>query len=132
MPTTTANPKKTAKTILLVEDDNFLATLLDTRLKKEGFWVLVAGNGEDALNILKKTKPDLVLMDLILPEKSGFETMEAMTSDPQYGKPPVMIISNLGQKSDIDRGKKLGAVDYLVKAQTPIDVLVKKIKDFLR
>lgn len=119
------------KQILLVEDDRFLSTLLKTRLKKEGFGVLFAQNGNEALELLKKTKPDLILMDIILPEKSGFEAMEAIISNPQYGKTPIMIISNLGQESDIARGKELGAIEYLVKAQTPIDTLIDKIKGHL-
>ncbi len=120
-----------AKKILLVEDDNFLATLLNNRLKSEGFEIVVAKNGDEALDFLKKDKLDLILMDIILPAKSGFEAMEAIMSNPQYGKAPVMIISNLGQEADINRGKELGAVEYFVKAQTPIDTLVQKIKDFL-
>ncbi|MFH1759001.1 MAG: response regulator [Patescibacteria group bacterium] len=121
-----------AKQILLVEDDQFLATLLKMRLKKEGFAVMVARDGNEALEALKKTKFDLVLMDIILPGKSGFEAMEQIVANPQYGgKTPIMIISNLGQESDVNRGKELGAVEYFVKAQTPIDTLVEKIRNFL-
>lgn len=120
------------KQILLVEDDQFLSTLLKNRLQKESFDVLLAKNGDEALVILEKNKPDLVLMDIILPGRSGFEAMEAIISDPRYGKAPVMIISNLGQESDIAKGKQLGAVDYFVKAQTPIDEMIKKIKEYLK
>ena len=81
--------------VLLVEDDPFLSTLLKNRLQKEGLEVLLAKTGLEALEILKKSQPDLVLLDLILPEKSGFEVLEDMISNPQYGKPPVIIISNL-------------------------------------
>lgn len=119
------------KKILLVEDDQFLSVLLKNRLQQEGFEVVGVSNGDDALKNLKESKFDLILMDIILPAKSGFEAMEAITASPQYGKTPIIIISNLGQESDIVRGKELGAVDYLVKAQTPIDDLVKRIKDFL-
>ena len=121
-----------SKKILLVEDDQFLSVLLKNRLQQEGFEIVGVGNGNDALKNLKESKFDLILMDVILPAKSGFESMEAITASPQYGKTPIIIISNLGQESDIARGKELGAVDYLVKAQTPIDELVKKIKDFLK
>jgi len=120
------------KTILLVEDDQFLSTLLKNRLKKEGFEVLHAVSGNQVLELLKTKKPDLVLMDIILPEKSGFEAMEAMLADPRYGQPPVMIISNLGQASDIEKGKRLGAVQYFVKAEVSIDEIVKKVRDFLQ
>ena len=120
-----------AKKILLVEDDQFLSVLLRNRLQQEGFEVVNVGNGDDALKNLKESKFNLILMDIILPAKSGFEAMEAIIASPQYGKTPIIIISNLGQESDIARGKELGAADYLVKAQTPIDELVRKIKEFL-
>ncbi len=119
------------KVILLVEDDQFLSTLLKNRFLKEGFKVLHAISGEQALELLKTSKPNLVLMDIILPEKSGFEAMEAILADPRYGQPPVVIISNLGQSSDIEKGKRLGAVDYFVKAKVSIDEIVEKIKDLL-
>jgi len=119
------------KKILLVEDDQFLSVLLKNRLQQEGFEIVSVGNGDDALKNLKESKFDLILMDIILPAKSGFEAMEAIVSSPQYGKTPIIIISNLGQESDIARGKELGAVDYFVKAQTPIDELVKRTKEFL-
>lgn len=119
------------KTILLVEDDKFLSTLLKNRFSKEGFEVLHADSGEKALEFLKKSKPDLVLMDIILPEKSGFEAMELILSDPQYGQPPVMVISNLGQQSDVEKGKRLGAVEYFIKAHVSIDDILSKVKSYL-
>lgn len=117
--------------ILLVEDDIFLSSLLGNRLKKEGFEVLNIKSGNEALKALKEFNPDLVLLDLILPGKSGFEVMEEINSDPQAPKVPIIILSNLGQDSDVIRGKGLGAVQYVVKARVTIDDLVKQIKDFL-
>ena len=118
------------KTLLLVEDDPFLSSLLKTRLANEGFTVLYAGDGEVALETLKKEKPDLMLLDLILPKKSGFEVMEAIQSDPQLNRVPIVIITNLGQDSDIARGKELGAVAYFVKAKTSISKLMEQLKKF--
>ena len=120
------------KKILLVEDDQFIYMLLKNRLKEEGFEVEHVIDGNEALKLLKESKFDLILMDIILPEKSGFEAMEAIVSDPQFGKTPIIIISNLGQEEDIAKGKELGAVEYFVKAQTPIDELVRKVSDFLK
>ena len=121
-----------AKIILLVEDDPFFNSLLKTRLTNEGFTVVSASDGEEALGTIKKEKNlDLILMDLILPKKSGFEVMEAMRSDPNIKKVPVVIISNLGQEEDIVRGKALGAIEYYVKAKTSIDDLVMKIKEHI-
>mgnify|MGYP001587399287 FL=1 len=120
--------------ILLVEDDLFLSSLLKTRLEKEKFEVLAAHDGDEALKILRDTKPDLILLDIILPGKSGFEVLEEVKSDPQLRdkmKIPVIIISNLGQESDLERGKELGVVDYFVKARISIDDLVKKVDGYI-
>ena len=119
--------------ILLVEDDPFLSSLLKNRLQKEKLEVVLARDGEEALNFLKSIKPDLILLDLILPKKSGFEVMEEMRSDPQIQSQelPIIIISNLGQSEDISRGQELGAIEYFIKAKTSIDELVEKIKGFL-
>ncbi|MBI2592950.1 MAG: response regulator [Candidatus Colwellbacteria bacterium] len=120
------------KTVLVVEDDVFLSQLLRNRLTKEGINVIGAKDGEEALKVLKSERPDLLLLDLILPKKSGFEVLEAIQSDPLLEKAPTIIISNLGQDSDKARGKTLGAIEYFVKAQTSIDDLIVKIKDFLK
>ena len=119
--------------VLLVEDDPFLSSLLKNRLQKEGLEVNLAKDGEEALNSLKSAKPDLILLDLILPKKSGFEVMEEIRNDPQMQSQevPIIIISNLGQPEDISRGQALGAIEYFVKAKTSIDELVEKIKSFL-
>ncbi|MBI4119782.1 MAG: response regulator [Parcubacteria group bacterium] len=120
------------KTILLVEDDIFLSSLLKTRLEKEGLSVTHAKDGEEALAFLKDNKPDLILLDIILPKKSGFEVLQEIQSDPQLNKSPVIIISNLGQDTDIETGKGLGAIEYFVKAKTSIDDLVKRVKDYVQ
>ena len=122
--------------ILLVEDDQFLSVLLKTRLEKEKFEVTLAGDGDIALSALRNFEgnPDIILLDIILPGKSGFEVLEEMHSDPQLQDKksvPVIIISNLGQESDIERGKQLGVVDYIVKARISIDELVKKINYYI-
>jgi len=119
------------KKILLVEDDQFLSSLLKNRLSKENVEVTHAKDGEEALSILKNLKPDLILLDLILPKKSGFEVMEGIKQDPQLADAPIIIISNLGQPEDIQRGQELGAVEYFIKAKTSIDDLVGNILGFL-
>ncbi len=120
--------------VLLVEDDQFLSSLLKNRLEKEKFDVTLAHDGTEALTALRATKPDIILLDIILPGKSGFEILEEMKADPQLKDKtsiPVIIISNLGQESDVERGKELGAVDYFVKAKISIDDLVKKVNEHL-
>lgn len=119
------------KIILLVEDDRFLGSLLSNRLKKDNFNVLLAKDGNEAVVFLEKNKVDLILMDLILPAKSGFEMIDYIRQIPAYAKIPVMVVSNLGQEADVQRAKEMGVIKYFVKAQTPIDDLVKEIGDFL-
>ena len=116
--------------ILLVEDDAFLSSLLQLKLQKEQFKVIHAKDGDEAIDLLTRQglKPDLMLLDLILPKKNGFEVLETIRQDPQIEKLPVIIISNLGQPSDIERGKSLGVIDYFVKARLSIDDLVDKVK----
>ncbi len=118
--------------ILVVEDDQFLASLLKNRLQKEGFDVLLAKDGEEALDILESTQPELVLLDIILPKKSGFEVMEEVRENPKLEKLAVVIISNLGQPEDMIRGQQLGAIEYFIKAKTPLDELIKKIKEIVQ
>lgn len=120
------------KVILVVEDEISLSQILSSRLKRAGFDVIQAYNGEEALKILRQKKPGLILLDLILPGKfDGFEVLETMQSDPTLQSSPVVIVSNLGQESDIQRGEQLGVVGYFVKAKTSIDDLVAKIKSIL-
>ena len=92
----------------------------------------MAKDGQEAIQSLKNLKPDLILLDIILPGKSGFEVLEEMRSNPQLQDAPVMIISNLGQEGDIEKGRELGAIEYFVKARTSIDELIRKIQKFFK
>ncbi len=125
-------PDAKEKEILLVEDDKFLSTLLSNRLTKFDYNVVVIGDGIEAIQYLKNHKPNLILVDIILPGISGFEVLREMRSNPQLKESPVIIISNLGQDEDIKTGKELGAVEYFVKAKTPIDQLVETIGSYLK
>lgn len=123
MPETQETPR-----ILLVEDDQFLSMLLKNRLEREGgFQIMLAKSGDEALKLLGEFRPHLMLLDVILPGKTGFEVLEEMQKLPTE-KPPVIIISNLGQDIDIEKGRALGVVDYFVKARTSTDEIVEKIK----
>lgn len=120
------------KKVLLIEDDPFLSSLLKNRLAREGLTVLHAKDGEEGINLLKtNTNIQLVLLDLILPKKSGFEVLQIIRQDPQMQNAPVIIISNLGQPEDVQKGQELGAVEYFIKAKTSIEDLVSNIVSFL-
>ena len=116
------------KRILLVEDDKFLRTIIERRLQAEGFEIDSAVDGEEATEKLLKPSYDLILLDIILPKKNGFEVLKDIHKDPNLSKIPVIILSNLGQEEDIERSKALGVLNYFVKASTSIDQLVETIK----
>jgi two-component system alkaline phosphatase synthesis response regulator PhoP len=115
--------------ILIVEDEFFLRNILEKKLQAEGFDVILASDGVEAVEKTVKEVPDLILLDLILPKKNGFEVLEEIKKDPYLKDIPVIIISNLGQEIDIDRAKKFGVNEYLIKAQTSLDTVVEKIKE---
>ncbi|MCD6148113.1 response regulator [bacterium] len=117
------------KKILIVEDEEILSDLLQKRLKKEGYDVLLARNGEEGLKMIKETEPDLVLLDIIMPKMSGFQVMEEMNKEENLKKIPVIIISNSGQPVEIGRAQRLGAKDWLIKTEfDPKEVLEKVVK----
>ena len=121
-----------AKTILIIEDDKFLRELLVQKLFKEGYGISEAIDGEEGIKKIKEEKPDLILLDLILPGIDGFEVLSQMGGDPKLSLIPVIILSNLGQKEDVEKGMKLGAVDYLIKAHFTPGEIIEKIKKALK
>ena len=121
-----------AKTILVVEDDKFLRELIVRKLKEENFNISEAIDGEEGIKKIKEERPNLVLLDLILPGIDGFEVLSKMKDDPSLSQIPVIILSNLGQKDDVERGLKLGAVDYLIKAHFTPGEIIEKIKNVLK
>ncbi len=121
-----------AKKILIIEDDKFLRDLITQKLLKEDFDISQAVDGEEGIKKIKEEKPDLVLLDLILPGIDGFEVLTRMKSDQNLPLIPVIILSNLGQKEDIEKGMKLGATDYLIKAHFTPGEIIDKIKNILK
>jgi len=120
------------KKILIAEDDHFLANAYRVKLTKAGFEVKITSDGEEAIKALSDFFPDLILLDLVMPVKDGFSTLEAIKNNEKYKKIPVLIASNLGQKEDLDKGIKLGADDYVVKSDLSLDDLVMKINGLLK
>ncbi len=118
--------------ILIIEDDPFLSSMYITKLEKSGYETLACEDGQKGWELVQEEKPDLVLLDILLPKMSGFEVLKRMRASSKLKDIPVILLTNLGQKSDIDEGLKLGAVDYLIKAHfTPTEV-VKKIEKALK
>lgn len=118
--------------VLLVEDDTFLANIYKTKLEMEKFKVTAAENGEDGLDAAKKKKPDIILLDILMPKMDGFAVLEELKKAPETKGIPVILLTNLGQKDDVERGLEMGAVDYLIKAHTKPSETVEKIKSVLK
>lgn len=127
----TNNNSRGGKRVLVVEDDQFLRDLIVKKLNDEGLDTIQAIDGEEGLRFIKENKPAIVLLDLILPGIDGFEVLKQVKADPAVSSIPVVILSNLGQKDDIERGLKLGAIDYLIKAHFTPGEIVQKVKEIL-
>lgn len=117
--------------ILVVEDDKFLRELITQKLIRGGYDVKGAVDGEDGVIKIKEEKPDIILLDLILPGIDGFEVLAKVKDDPELKDIPVLILSNLGQRDDVERGLKLGAVDFLIKAHFTPGEIIEKIEKIM-
>lgn len=114
--------------VLVVEDDPFYSKIYKTKLAKEKIESQVVGNGNEAMKAAQVLRPKLILLDLIMPEKDGFETLAELKADPNLKDVPVIVLSNLSQEEDIKRIMSMGAVDYLVKANVPIQDVIDRVK----
>lgn len=123
-------PKEKTK-ILLVEDDSFLLGLYATKFELDGFKVMMAEDGEKAIRVALKERPDIILLDIILPKLSGFEVLKRLKQEPTTAKIPVILLTNLSQRNEIEQGLKMGAEDYLIKAHFMPSEVVEKIKKVL-
>ncbi|MEX2514939.1 MAG: response regulator [Candidatus Paceibacterota bacterium] len=118
-------------TLLLVEDDSFLIEILVKKFKAANFRVVHAGEGKEALRKAHDEDPDIIMLDIILPGMNGFEILEKLKSDESVSDIPVAFLSNLGQKEDVEKGKELGAVDFIVKANHSLDEIVKRTGELI-
>lgn len=119
------------KVILIIEDDTFFQNLISKKLVNEGFEVLVASDSRQALSILEEKKPNLIILDLILPVLDGFGILSIVKKDEKTKDIPVIILSNLGQKEEIERAIALGAVDFMIKVNFTPEEIVRKIKSII-
>lgn len=115
------------KRILLAEDDRFLRKAAEATLKQHGFDVLTATDGEEALRLARAERPDLILLDLIMPKLQGFEALRALKADPATRAIPVIVLSNLGQSQDVQQTIEAGAAAYFVKANLSLQELVRRV-----
>lgn len=114
--------------ILIIEDDPFLLNIYATKFNLENFVVLIAEDGEKGLKMAIKESPDVILLDIFLPKANGFDVLKQVKSNEATSKVPVILLTNLSQKAEIEQGLRLGAADYLIKAHFMPSEVVEKIK----
>ncbi len=114
--------------VLIVEDDPLLVRIYSVRLKEEGFDVDVAIDGNEALEKVKAKLPDFILLDLLMPRKDGYSFMEELNAMNLPKRPPVLVLTNLDKPEDMEKAKKLGVTDFVVKGDTNMDQIIEKIK----
>ena len=117
--------------ILVAEDDRFLRKASEMALKRRGYTVLTAADGEEALRTAQSALPDLVLLDLIMPKLNGFDVLQALKKDAPTAHIPVIILSNLGQDRDVQQAMEAGAAAYLVKTDLSLQSLVERVEEAL-
>lgn len=118
--------------LLVVEDDEFISAIYSKKLSLEGYSVRLAENGEKALAMMREERPDLVLLDIIMPIKDGFETLREMRADEKLRDIRVVVLSNLSEDKEMSQTRELGAIDYLVKANIAVSDLSAKVEEYLR
>lgn len=120
------------KKIMIVEDDSFVMDIYHTKLEQENFEVIEAVNGVEAMKKLQEVSPDIILLDIIMPYMDGLEVLQKIKGDDKLKNIPVVLLTNLSQKEEVNRGLELGANDYLIKSHfTPSEVL-EKIKNYIK
>jgi len=116
------------KKVLIIEDEQLIADLLQRKLQGQGYYAVVARDGEAGLAAIKKEKPDLVLLDILLPRMNGFEVLAEVKKDEEIKGTPIIIISNSGQAAEIDRAKEVGVEDWLIKTEFDPQEVVDKVR----
>lgn len=119
------------KKIVIIEDDSFILKALEVKFKNKNFDILVANDGEAGLKMVRREAPDLVLLDLILPKLHGFKILEILKKDKKVKDIPIIVLTNLGQREEEEKGRELGAIDYFVKANTSLTSLVQRAEEVL-
>ncbi len=120
------------KTILLAEDDNFVGRAYKDGLLRAGWRVITAMDGNEAVKKAKNLEPDLILLDLVMPAKSGFEVLEELRADNAFKDIPIIVLSNLSQETDVEKAMQAGATDFLIKNQLSMKQVIERIRQYLR
>jgi CheY-like chemotaxis protein len=125
------NAQENSATILLAEDNRFLRRAAEAILRRHGFTVLTAADGEETLKLAQSGAPDLILLDIMMPKMNGFDVLRALKREPATSPIPVIVLSNLDQQNDVAAARELGAVGYWIKAGVGLEELVDRVKSLL-
>jgi len=118
--------------VLIIEDDDVLARMYQTKFEHDGFEVLIAFSGQEGIKMAQKDQPTVILLDIMMPRVDGFQVLKNLQSNPQTAKIPVVVLTNLGTSDVlIQEAKRLGAKDYLIKYQTSAKEVVEKVEGYL-
>lgn len=117
--------------VLVVEDDTYLGNAYRVKLTKAGYDVRIALDGEEAIRFANSFVPEIIILDLIMPKKDGFATLEELRHDEKWKTIPIIVASNLGQKEDIEKSMRLGATDFIIKSELDLNDLITKIHTLL-
>ena len=123
---------ETKTKILIIEDDTFIMDMYQTKFEMAGFETLKAKDGDKGVKAAKKEKPDIIILDIVMPQMDGFEVLKAIKKDSETKDIPVVLLTNLGQRENIEEGLKLGAADYIIKAHFTPDEVVGKVEKVLK
>lgn len=118
--------------VALIEDDPLIAEMYTTKFTKEGYDIKHAADGFAGLDLVKKEKPDIILLDIIMPKMDGFQVLAELRKDASFKKTPVIMLTNLGQEEDVQKGRALGATDYFIKTNFTPAAIVDKVKSILK
>lgn len=119
-------------TVALIEDDPLIAEMYTTKFTKEGYALHHAADGFAGLEMVKKEKPDIILLDIIMPKMDGFQVLQELRKTLEFKDTPVVMLTNLGQEEDVQKGRQLGATDYFIKTNFTPAAIVDKVKELLK
>jgi len=120
------------KKIVIAEDEPILIEMYKLYFERTGYEVLKAGNGRECINFVKKEKPDIILLDILMPKLDGWEVLKQLKTDPETKQIPILVFSNLGQTQEIQKGLDLGANDYVIKSNVTPKELLEKVEGMIK
>lgn len=118
--------------VALIEDDPLIAEMYTTKFTKEGYDIKHAADGAAGLEMVKKEKPDIILLDIIMPKMDGFQVLTELRKEAAFKETPVIMLTNLGQEEDVQKGRALGATDYFIKTNFTPAAIVDKVRGILK